>query len=39
LLLLVVGIHNAWESVAFHIFANMRGAGSRPDDVPEEDGQ
>jgi len=24
LVLLFIGIHNAWDSIAFHVFVNMR---------------
>jgi len=26
LLLLFIGIHNAWDAVAYHVFVNMREA-------------
>jgi hypothetical protein len=30
LLLLFVGIHNAWDAVAYHVFVNMRDTTTEP---------
>ena len=30
LLLLFVGIHNAWDAVAYHVFVNMRETNAEP---------
>jgi predicted membrane-bound spermidine synthase len=39
LLLLFIGIHNAWDNVAYHVFVNMRKAqgASRQDETSEKD--
>jgi len=31
LLLLLIGIHNAWDAVSYHVFVNLRNSESKPD--------